>query len=539
MRTCGWILLWIAASLAVHLLSVEWQNRALLTNDGYQYLDAAGHLLTQKALVTSVAHFDEQLAWGRFPVPLTHFPPGYPLAIAMVGVFGFSLPFAAYLLSIVGYIAVTLLIADACRSLNAGPFVTAMLCVLWIGNSYALLFSTTLGPGALFIACTTAFAALLLRDLKADGGRPSLLVFMGVAIGAAFALRYAALFFIPSLGMYLAWRAWRTPRTWRWAMGGAVAAALFIVPILVRNSVVTGSWKGGHSNGKSHPVSEVVHEFVTAPFHITLGDNARLTVDVWAMLLVAAACVLAVALAGQARTVRLSRPGFTLPALFWLAVMGGGYAAGIILTELTTIAAATHYYLPVYPLALMAAGAGLRRVASLMSRVALAACVICVLVINARSVANPRPEAPDGEVARLLNQPVEPGIPLKAWLKTRLRPCSVLVSTNGQAVYFVLRQPVVSIIDGGSSSREWNSATLRQLMEHYGAEYLLVFPGADPYAVLEQYNIPLFHELAGGGSLPWLHIAARVPGVIVYQCSECGRAALSAAGESDRVAAKP
>lgn len=38
-----------------------------------------------------LAHFDEQVAQGRMPVPFTHFPLGYPLLIAALSKTGLSL----------------------------------------------------------------------------------------------------------------------------------------------------------------------------------------------------------------------------------------------------------------------------------------------------------------------------------------------------------------------------------------------------------------------------------------------------------------
>lgn len=524
MRKVAWVSFWVLATLAVHFLAAKWIGRALLTNDGYQYLDAAGHLLARNGLATSVAHFDEQVAWGKLPVPLTHFPPGYPIAIAAVAALGLVPLDAAYILSIAGFVGTTLLLLHAWRRLGLEPFAAAMLCLVWIGNGYALLFSTVLGPGALFIVCTTGFAVCILLDLQADGRRPWLLLLMGLAIGLSFALRYAGLFFIPSLGMYLAWRAWRTPTARSLAFGGAAMAALLAIPILVRNTVITGTWRGGHSSGNGHTVAEVAREFLTAPFHIGLGDNAPISTGLWTALLLATGCFLVWTLAARWKTPPPPVwPAYTLPALVWFAILSGGYVAGIVLTELTTIAAATHYYLPVYPIVLIAAGMAFRLATSVRARVALVLCVLPVLAVNALSVVYPRSLSSEREVARLMNGEVEPGVPLRQWLQGRLRPGSVLFSTNGQAVYWVLRQPVVSIIDGGSTSQEWTPAALRDLMAKYRATYLMVFPAADRYAVLEQYNIPLFGQLAAGESPEWLRIAARTPGVIVYECSGCAQ----------------
>ena len=76
----------------------RWQAAPIFSNDSFQYLDAANNLLSKGELGTSLAVFEEQVDWGRFPVPLTHFPPGYSILIAGMGRAGFSLPLGGYIL---------------------------------------------------------------------------------------------------------------------------------------------------------------------------------------------------------------------------------------------------------------------------------------------------------------------------------------------------------------------------------------------------------------------------------------------------------
>ena len=63
----------------------HWQTAPILSNDSFQYLDAANNLSSKGVLGTSLAIFEEQVNWGRFPVPFTHFPPGYPILMAALG----------------------------------------------------------------------------------------------------------------------------------------------------------------------------------------------------------------------------------------------------------------------------------------------------------------------------------------------------------------------------------------------------------------------------------------------------------------------
>ena len=48
-------------------------------------------IVTEAPMQAPLAHFDEQVAQGRMPVPFTHFPLGYPLLIAALSKTGLAL----------------------------------------------------------------------------------------------------------------------------------------------------------------------------------------------------------------------------------------------------------------------------------------------------------------------------------------------------------------------------------------------------------------------------------------------------------------
>jgi hypothetical protein len=92
-------------------------------------------------------------------------------------------------------------------------------------------------------------------------------------------------------------------------------------------------------------------------------------------------------------------------------------------------------------------------------------------------------------------------------------------------MYYLLRQPVVSVIE--SSGRKWDETDVRFLMHRFRAPYFVVFPGARPLLVPEQDATPFLHALTAGEAPGWLRIAARTPGVILYECGECVMATAS------------
>ena len=416
-----------------------------------------------------------------------------------------------------------------CASLAVDPLIASLLGLLWTSNYYALLLGSTIGTDAMLTALTALFASLLLRDLRAGGRQPFLLVPMGLVVGTAYSIRYAGLFLIPSLCLYFAWRLARNWRLWPWVAGGLSATAAVIAPIMIRNAQTIGSWRGGHTDGGGLPPFVVLFNFVKAPFDVFLGSNAKWPLDVWMATFLLAAVYLVVRQfrvfrRGQAPT---GLPAFAPQALTWIAILSGVYASGIILTELTAFAWDTRYYFPLYPLALICLGVFLTPASDARSRLAFAACVIALLVFNIRSIAGPFYPSPDIRVNRWLQQEVEPGVSMKMWLRSHATGGEAVVATDGQAVHYLTGLPVLAVIPAYISTLKWDEATLRGLMQRFSAPYVLVFPGAGPNDVVEQ-RIPLFKGLTSGSAPSWLTVAARSRDGLLYSCADC----MSASGRS-------
>ena len=113
---------------------------------------------------------------------------------------------------------------------------------------------------------------------------------------------------------------------------------------------------------------------------------------------------------------------------------------------------------------------------------------------------------------------------MKMYIKDSVPSDSVLVATEGQAVYYLLKRPVVSIIEPQYSLHTWDESDVKSVMQSFKAQYLLVFPGAGKMRAPEQQASPFLHELVEGHSPAWLAVAARTPGVILYRRVELSKA---------------
>jgi len=520
-----WIVLFLAAGTIALQLSYHRMGAPYVGNDGYQYLDAASNLLAGNCLCTNLAHFDEQVAVAHMPVPFTHFAPGYPLLVAVIARTGLRLETSAYLISAAGFLITIWLLWDVGLTLGTHPWVIAIFSLLWIANESALNYAATVSSEAVFTAVLMGIAALMVRDLRGAGRQPGLLLALGAAAGAAYALRYAGLFLLPIAGLYIVWRWWRNRETLPWALGGALSAGLITGAIQLRNIIYTGSWRGGFTSGSSHRLRDVAVPILKVFYHLVFGDRVVTTIDVWTVVFLASflsMCFLA--LRGWRRRKADFGREFLPVALRWMGLLAGAYTAGLILTALTSIAADfPRYFAPLYPLLLAGIASVVSVEAPRLQFLAIATMAVAILVVQSRSLAvNPFPAAHVLE-REVLQQDVLPGVSALEWLRDHVPTSGVLVAVDGQAVHYVLQRPVISVLESEVTSRRTDQDGFHSLMAQHGARYLLVFPDLASPFLTSQDGIPFLRDLASGDSPSWLSLAARARNVAVYECRSCAQ----------------
>jgi uncharacterized membrane protein (UPF0136 family) len=492
-----------------------------ITNDGYQYLDAASNFASGRCLCTRTALFDEQVAFGHFPVPFTHFAPGYPILMAFLMRVGVAAETAGYLLSAFGFLAVLWLLQDIALTAGARAWVAAAFGLIWITHAEALLYASTVGTESVFAALLLALVALIVRDVRSQGNIPVQLTGIGVLAGLSYWVRYPGLFLVGSAGVYLLARAWRTPRARRGAFAGLLGAALLTGSIQIRNAIYTGSWRGAFRSG-GHPPRTVVIETIRSFTHLVTGDRVPLRLDfLVGLLLVSAALVSFFGIrAWIARDPRMK--DINVECLAWALFTGAAYIGGVMLAALTTIAGdLPRYYFPVYPLFLACAAAACSAVARGWKSLAVILLVISAVSVESRNLFV-RPAQPDWILTRaMLAEEVQPGTPLLEWLRDRVSADGAILAVEGQAVHYVLQRPVVAVIPSTDTSRRTDEQGFRSLMLQFGSRYLLLFPNAPAERVPEQNSYGFLRSLAAGETSPWLKLAAHTRDAAVYECADC------------------
>jgi len=504
-----------------------------LSDDSYQYLSEAENIHDGHGLTTSIVHFDTERAHGRVPAPLTTFPPGYPLAIAAFSRMGLTSEIAGLLVSAASFILLVPLIAYAAAVLELNSMATRLALLLLLGSFAAGVFATAVATESLFTALSLGALACLLLYERGRAGAP-VAAAGNLLLGFACWVRYAGLFLFVAVGACLAWQAFR-----RRDRQSVIAAAWLALPtgliscLLVRNMVLTGSWKGGNTKAVAHPLAVILKQFGVSTYHLFFGEGAptrlgvlQVTLCVGLILLL---LMLFVTVARLARSLAIRTAlGSTFAHAELLLVYVVVYNAGMIyLGMFSVISFGSRMFYPVLPVYLLLSGLILTRVQALPSARSTSvawtwtACAAAIVGsywgINLENTMAHRLVSPDRVVEASFALPSETGGSLRSWFDANVPVGAVIVATNGQATAYTLRRKVVSLVGSHFSDERWGEKEVRALMQQYGATFLILYPSIDPTIESVQQESPFLQGLIEGQRPQWLQLAAENSKVMIFQ----------------------
>jgi len=503
-----------------------------LSNDSYQYLSEAENIYNGHGLTTSIVHFDTERAHGRVPAPLTTFPPGYSLAIAAISRTGLARETAGLILSAASFISLVPLIACTAGLLELSAMATRMVLLLLLGNSAAGLYATAVVTESLFTALALSALLCLLLHERANGGTPAAAA-GNLFVACACWVRYAGLFLFVAAGAHLAWRAFRR-RDRRSVIASACLAlpAALISCLLVRNMVLTGSWKGGNTKAVAHPLAAVLKQFGVSTYHLFFGEGVPTRLGVLQVILgvglILSSVLLFVTVARVASSSGIRAAlGRAFPGAGLLLVYVVVYNAGIIyLGMFSVISFGSRMFYPLLPVYFLLSGLILTRLQALPgARSAPLAWTACAAIIvgsywsiNLENTMVHRPMSPDRVVEASFAVPSGTGGSLRSWFDANVPLGAVIVATNGQATAYVLKRKVISLVGSYYSDQRWDEKEVRALMQRYGAAFLILYPRIDPMIEPVQQESAFLQALIEGRRPQWLQLAADNGQVMIFQC---------------------
>lgn len=487
-------------------------------NDSYQYLGVADNLLTGAGVTTDIPFFDVETAHGVVPSPITTHPPGYPVAIAAVRLLGLPPVAAAVAVSVLAATLTVLVLGLACRRLGVPRWAARVAVAGFALNPFTLVYAGSVLSESLFTLLVTC-AVLGMVVAERTGARTAS-VLAGVALGVSVHVRYAGLFVVvgAAVGLTLLLLARRDRRS-ALALALSVGTALpLFAPLLVRNQLVAGTWRGGNDVDVDHPVLELLAKTAWTGVHLVIGDASGPARVLQALLSVA---VLAALVLLVRRRPDLRDGAFVLLAAAVVVYSVLMFEAGLV----SAISYGPRMFLPVLPAALLlvalvaarvrdarpvASGAAVRAGAAVVAVAALA-----VGVLGAFAKADTPPHV---GVSERLAAPVAGGGTAAQWLGAHLAPGEPILAADGQATGYVLQEPVVGLVESTFSDTRWDEETIDATMDRFGARYLLLHRHPqDGGGALVQQESPFLGILLAGRPAESLRPVASSAEVLVLE----------------------
>lgn len=545
MRWPGEAAFWFVIALvlaASQLPSQQWRPR--MTDDSFQYLSTARQIRIHHQVATSLIHFDTERSSGSLPAPLTWFPPGYPLLIAAIPA---APETAALLISLASFAFVAWGIWSLCRAVHASPWTARAAVLCWVTNCYVLSFGVSALSESLFTAAAFASMWLLVRaGRQVTCWRDALPWILSAAfVGLSYWIRYAGVLYVAAWIFVALWSInIRDRRSWTFAvLPGLAVIAGFLSPVMVRNVLLVGDWRGGNNTHIQRPLLQILTELPRVLHHLILGDA-----PISALLLPLLAMVSFLTILGGLAAIAWFRaPGAAdgssvlrkMPTLrnilfgaqwrAWKVIVGVllVYGAGIAVVALRSpISFEPRMYLPAFPFLIVLASCAIAAVFRCLplgaySRIGFLLAAGSLMGYAAGNFVSRQSVGPDSVQATktmLEEQASGTTETILALLKRELPPGEVIAGTNGQAVGYILGHPTLSLVGRPFSLRLWDEQALRSELGRYGCGHLLIFRNDE---VVGQSRF--LQELARGQTPPWLSLVAHSPNVHVYRMGERGK----------------
>lgn len=508
----GWLL--VAAVLAVNLLLVARYSPDLLANDAAQYVSEARQILAGRGLATDIAYYDEHHRLGRFPVPQTVFPPGYPLAIAAVAAMGVPVLPSAFVVALLSFNLCVALAWAAARRASGSPALAALAGLVLAASVVGAIQVLVCNSEPLFVAATLAGLVGLQR--LPDGRRWPLLA--GLAAAAAVSVRYAGVFFLAALAVVMTARLFRqrTRRSLVELVLALAPGALTVLALAARNVLLVGDPKGGNAFEISRSIAEVARLFVWGVRGLVGFSWPGLASGRPHELLLVVAVVGLVALAVMARPrwigglrERLLQDAGVAVALAYVSI---SLVALWQLERTRYLGVSSRMLLPLVPFVLIAAAAAARAVGWRKPRLrtdSLAA-LLGVVYLAGQASLLPLEDSARWRAKRDLRQALQDSETAVKRLEQDAELRRPFLTNEPQFLGGLRDQPVVGLTLSHYTRTRWTCDATERLARSYGVRHVVffrqVFLDLQSRAPVEAANQECFGALARGEVPSWLAV---------------------------------
>ncbi len=219
----------------------------LVSNDGAQYLSTANNFINGKGLSTSVLYYDQHFESGSLPAPQAMWPPAYPILVSFIAFFTNHVDLVTIIINLVLYGVSGWLLYGLILRVGASDRAALGCLLVYFLVAQGWINALEVRTEPLFALVSLAVFRYL-PERTYDSGLNWFLV--GAGTGLATATRYvgivellAVLLLLFTSGVYYLLRR-NTEYFFKVFFNGlfaTVGACLFLVPVLARNYLLSGS----------------------------------------------------------------------------------------------------------------------------------------------------------------------------------------------------------------------------------------------------------------------------------------------------------
>ena len=478
----------------------------------------------------ALIHFDTERSHNAGCAPLTTFPPGYPLAAAAVSLPGWTVETGALLVSCISFVLLVPILFSLAGTFTLKLSAARFLLLANVVNAWALSCAVSIGTESLFTALSLGAIAILIGYLirpvsnKPTIGMP---VAAGLLIGTAYYVRYAGIFLFASVALLLIYLLIKKQKAQVLSLViSLTVAVLLVAPLIWRNILLTGSWKGGNTKHVSHRLMETVATSIKSAAYLYLGPSATLRFPVLEVLCWIAAFVLICVALRLWFTRPLSQKSWQRLPMALILIYVAVYCGGMFYLGLfSVISYGPRMFYPLLPLILLLLAMGLSQAEAdwracrewPLFRIVLVLGTVIYVGEQLRMELHPGPTALHRLVESWLQEPTPNGVSLRSWIEANVPKNAILLAADGQATGFVLKRTTISLIERDFSDTLWDEAQIAAVMNAYGAEFLILYPGVNSWSLSVQKESPFVNQALHEKIPAWLSVAARNPAAVVYR----------------------
>lgn len=231
--------------VVANLIAFFMWDSSFITNDGVQYLSTAENWLKGNGFSTNALMYNPHFQ-GELPGPQTVWPPGYPLILALLGMFGLKLTTVGLVLNLVAHACASVLLVLILKRMRITTNYAVICMVLFYGMTIPWNFARGLITEPVFTCFI--FAAILFLPVP---GRSKLSTWAlcGVLVACCIYIRYSAVIYAAGVGFGIfSFLLFQNRSNWDTLVSGCLQlAVLTVIPVaaflhlMYRTNTLTGT----------------------------------------------------------------------------------------------------------------------------------------------------------------------------------------------------------------------------------------------------------------------------------------------------------